>query len=79
MKDKYHERLDEIQDEISDIKRDLGWIIRFLVASKEPVQPPPFNPTAMPPTVCSKCKIDINGSMNYACQSLDCPMRYTIG
>ena len=80
MSDSNAEKLDKIQN-------DLNWIIRYLLARDQPVQPPPFAPptppykydppapwpTTYPKKSCPKCGIQLDGVMGYVCGDTQCP------
>lgn len=66
-------------DPLIEVKRDISWIIRYLLARDTPPNPPPYVPDTVPgwPNAvrCSKCRLDFSGVMGFVCANQDCPMQ----
>lgn len=68
-KEEYIRRLDKIE-------RDIRWIIQYLMKQDRSIQPPPYVPPSAKLTTCSKCGVDWDGAMGYACTRSDCVMQF---
>lgn len=82
-KEERNRAIEQIQQDIETIKRDISWIIQHLLNQNKPIQPPPYIPNS--PTIpnwpsvpsigknCPKCGISLDGVMGYVCGDTNCP------
>lgn len=79
-KEERNQAIQKIQSDVEQIKRDVAWIIQYLLKKDEPVQPAPYVP--YPPndidpymgiTKCSKCGMEFRGPVGYVCADIHCP------
>jgi hypothetical protein len=75
-KEERNRAIEQIQSDVEDIKRDIAWIIQYLLKQNQPIQPPPYVPYPpgnTPPVKCSKCGIEFKSPMGYVCADTHCP------
>ena len=92
-KEERNRAIEQIQSDVEDIKRDIAWIIQYLLKQNQPIQPPPYVPTIPNPfdpalpTVpwqpvtrqsCPKCGIRLDGVMGYVCGDTNCPTFFKV-
>jgi hypothetical protein len=79
-KEERNKAIEKIQSDVEDIKRDVAWIIRYLLKKDEPSPIPPYVP--YPPndidpynvvTKCLKCGMEFKGVTGYVCADNHCP------
>ena len=75
-KEERNRAIEQIQSDVEDLKRDIAWIIQYLLKQNQPIQPPtyvPYPPGNTPPTKCSKCGMEFRGVTGYVCGDTKCP------
>jgi hypothetical protein len=70
----------EIKKNVEELKRDVAWIIQYLLKQNQPIQPPPFVPStpSLGDYKCFKCGIVWKGVMSYHCSNIDCPVQVKV-
>jgi hypothetical protein len=70
----------EIKKTVAELKRDIDWIIQYLLKQNQPIQPPPFvsSTPSLGDYKCFKCGMVWKGVMSYYCPNIDCPIQVKV-
>jgi hypothetical protein len=71
----------EIKKNVEELKRDIAWIVQYLLKQNEPISPPPFVPTmpSLGDYKCFKCGMTWSGTaMSYYCSNIYCPIQVKV-
>jgi len=79
-KEDRNKAIEKIQSDVEDVKRDIAWIIQYLLKKDEPNPIPPYvpyTPKDIDPYIgvmkCSKCGMEFRGPVGYVCPDNNCP------
>ncbi len=64
----------KIGKDLEELKRDVAWIIQYLLKQNKPVSPPP----SLGDYKCFKCGMVWKGVMSYYCSNIDCPIQVKV-
>lgn len=73
-KEERNEAIKQMQLDIQDIKRDIGWVLSYITRQYQPVYPtPPDIDPYVGVTKCTKCGMEFRGATGYVCSDMKCP------